>query len=271
MTRRNSVKTLSLIALLFLSACNLQLGASGTESTGNPVTDQQTQGTATPDIPQVASETPSMTLSPTPDTPRVTVSLETNCRTGPGQPYDILGVLQVGQSAEVIGHSTYGDNWIIKLPSNPSVTCWLWGQYATVTGSWESLPLATQPYTPTPAAGYSVAFLSTWHCDEWYGLNFQLVNTGSVSWKSFRLDLYDATTTQTYFLSSDLFKEYTGCAPSVGDLQDLEPGEGGVTGSWGAALIAGNPAGHSITATFRLCSLDGLGGQCMDKSITFTP
>jgi hypothetical protein len=50
--------------------------------------------------------TPSLTSTPsftfTPAVPMVSVSVETNCRSGPGKPYDILGVLQVGVSAAAV-------------------------------------------------------------------------------------------------------------------------------------------------------------------------
>jgi hypothetical protein len=80
------------------------------------------------------------------------VSVETNCRSGPGTAYGALGALLVGQSAEVVGRSASSDSWIIKLPSNPAITCWLWGQYATVTGNTGNLPIITPPPTPTPTA-----------------------------------------------------------------------------------------------------------------------
>ncbi|MBI4730966.1 MAG: hypothetical protein HY781_02365 [Chloroflexi bacterium] len=89
-------------------------------------------------------------FTPTDSSVTVSVSVNTNCRTGPGSAYDIIGALAVGQTAEVVGRSASSDNWIIKLPSNPAVTCWLWGQYATVVGNTVGLPVYTPPPTPTP-------------------------------------------------------------------------------------------------------------------------
>ncbi len=89
-------------------------------------------------------------FTPTSSTITVSVSVNTNCRTGPGNVYPIVGALAVGQTAEVVGRSASSDNWIIRLPSSPSVTCWLWGQYATVVGNTVGLPVYTPPPTPTP-------------------------------------------------------------------------------------------------------------------------
>jgi len=86
----------------------------------------------------------------------VSVSENTNCRNGPGKTYDYLGALMAGESAEVVGQSTDGLYWIIKNPDRAG-ECWLWGQYASVTGPTVALPKFTPPPTPTPAfnwAGY---------------------------------------------------------------------------------------------------------------------
>jgi len=81
--------------------------------------------------------------------PLVTVSENTNCRTGPAVVYDLVGALLVGQQAVVVGKYTVGNYWIINNP-NGSGTCWLWGQYTTVTGDTLGLPEYAPPPTPTP-------------------------------------------------------------------------------------------------------------------------
>jgi hypothetical protein len=108
------------------------------------------QFTFTPSLTLTPSQTLTTTPSPTSEAPRVSVSVDTRCRTGPGTIFDILGVLKVGETAEVVGRSHNSDNWIIKLPSNPAITCWLWAFYATVTGNTSALPVVPWPPTPTP-------------------------------------------------------------------------------------------------------------------------
>jgi hypothetical protein len=80
----------------------------------------------------------------------VSVSVDTNCRTGPGKIYDYIGALIVGETAEVVGQSMDGQYWIIKNPDQPG-ECWLWGYYATVEGPVAGLPKYTPPPTPTPS------------------------------------------------------------------------------------------------------------------------
>jgi uncharacterized protein YraI len=100
---------------------------------------------ATPD----AALPPPANAAPPSGAPTVTVSTATNCRTGPGQAYPSIFGLPVGQIAEVVGKNTSTNYWIIKIP-NGAGTCWLWGQYATVTGDASALPTVAIPPTPTP-------------------------------------------------------------------------------------------------------------------------
>jgi len=73
-----------------------------------------TTPTSQPRVGSAGVATPGST--PTPGAPHVSVSVETNCRSGPGSAYAILGILKVGETAEVVGRSVFNDNWIIKLP-----------------------------------------------------------------------------------------------------------------------------------------------------------
>lgn len=97
--------------------------------------------------PEAALPPPANAAPPT-GAPTVTVSTATNCRTGPGQAYASIFGLPVGQIAEVVGKNTSTNYWIIKIP-NGNGTCWLWGQYATVTGDASTLPTVAIPPTPT--------------------------------------------------------------------------------------------------------------------------
>lgn len=100
--------------------------------------------------PEAVAATPASTgeVQPVAAGVTVTVSQNTNCREGPGDKFNDLGSLGPGQTAEVVGKDTRDNYWIIKLPGNPEVTCWLWGQYAAVNGDVSLLPDVP---TPTPS------------------------------------------------------------------------------------------------------------------------
>ncbi len=236
-------------------------------------TQEQQQPANTPEFTFTPSFTPTATFTNTPGTAIVTVSVETNCRAGPGTPYDALAVLPVGPSAEVIGKYTPSNYWIIHPPSNPSITCWLWGEYATVTGDTSGLqsytppPTPTPKYTATPEASFQVVYSSVSYCSApYYAVNFKITNNGSVTWESNYVKITDQVTSEWQANNWDNFPKNITCTEtSYGT--NLEPGEVGYT----YYELLGNPSGHSIKATIRVCSQDGLTGTCLEKTITFTP
>jgi len=123
--------------------------------------------TPTSEIPTI---TPSATLSPTPVftstslVPLISVSVPTNCRVGPGRAYTRVGGLAVGQVAEVVGRNAAGTYWYIRNPNDPNGFCWLWGEYATVTGNFAALPIFTPPPTPTPVPDFRVVYAGLEKC-----------------------------------------------------------------------------------------------------------
>ncbi len=305
---KRTLRTLTtvLVGLALISACNLQV--SGGDS-GDPVgravaqtmqaqtdlanmvagtlgikTDQAnavagTVAAMTTDNPppnQDPSLTPSLTFTLTPSTPTVSVSLDTNCRTGPGKVYDMTGSLLVGQTAEVVGRAADNQYWVIRDPKNPGNICWLWGYYATVTGDTSALPVYTPPPTPTPkftdtpVAGFSVTFLDTVHCGASYAFRFNLINTGNTTWESIRIVIKDNSTASTFTHTLDSFRSYSGCGVESNQ-QELMPGEGGHVANILPGELGYNPAGHSISATIKVCSQNGLGGTCISQSLNFTP
>ncbi len=119
---------------------------------GQPNPSGQNQTPAAPAqilLTDTPASTSTITLTPSPTIPMVTVSLDTNCRTGPGKEYDYLGALLAGETAEVVGKNTETGYWIIKNPDGG--ICWLWGQYATVSGNTNGLQEYAIPTTPTPS------------------------------------------------------------------------------------------------------------------------
>lgn len=90
--------------------------------------------------------TPTITSTASPGVPMASVTLGTNCRTGPGRVYDLRGGAQVGAKYMLIGKSTSTGYWIILLPDGRE--CWLWGQYAIVEGNVSTLPEYAIPPTP---------------------------------------------------------------------------------------------------------------------------
>jgi hypothetical protein len=110
----------------------------------------------TPTLTLMPTDTPipTDTLTPTPAIPQVHVDVNTNCRSGPGVIFDVLGYLLVDQNAEVVGQYAQDDYWVIKNPDRAG-ECWLWGYYATLEGPVGELPYFTPPPTPTPEVNWT--------------------------------------------------------------------------------------------------------------------
>ena len=264
----------STLLLIALAACNPVVAAPGNGSSSGPTTDpqvligqavsqtsdaqtqiagavQQTVAAMVTDTPEKPSETPLPTFTFTPEIPRVSVSVETNCRSGPGTAYEVLGFLPVGQTAEVVGRSASSDNWIIKLPSNPAITCWLWGNYASVTGNTEALPVIIPPPLPTPAYNFNMQFVGLDRCSEMRYVRISLTNTGNVAWESFQIYIIDQTTSDiSSTLSLDIFPDAFTCGETT-ILLDLTPGESGIIYSFG---FNHDLPGHQIHASVTLCT-----------------
>jgi hypothetical protein len=82
----------------------------------------------------------------------VSVSELTEYRTGPGQAYNLGGVLNPGQQVEAVGRSPDSDYLLIRDPANPAILWWLKSEHATLTGDPVALPISTPPLPPTPVA-----------------------------------------------------------------------------------------------------------------------
>jgi len=222
--------------------------------------------------PATESSTPSPTLSPTPEftstptIPLVSVSVDTNCRSGPGQVYDYLGSLYVGQTAEVYGKDPSGNYWYIRNSAAPGGFCWLWGQYATIVGSAALLPVYTPPPTPTPMPSFELSPAGLDSCVGWW-VELKLKNTGSFAFLSYSISIKDLNTSTTLTGSENGFTDLSGCLAS-GIIASLDPG---ASYTFSSPQFAYNPDNHKMRATVTLCTQVNLGGECVSQTVEFKP
>jgi len=146
MRGRNSMMALaSAILLLFVPACNLgaqqPLSANDQVATVVALT-MQAEGAPT----GVVLNTPTgVSFTPTHSPAILTVSDNTNCRSGPGVNYQIVATLPAGTSVQIIARYSAENYWIVTTP-DLSGNCWISGEFAAVSGSIENLP----EMTPAP-------------------------------------------------------------------------------------------------------------------------
>ena len=225
---------------------------------------QPDTSTPTPSVTDTPTLTPEPTFTSTPTIPEVSVSVDTNCRNGPGKVYDYVSGLIVGEKAEIQGRNAVGDYWYVRLPAG--TLCWLWGEYATITGDVSKLPIFTPPPTPTPAPNYKVEYSYLESCIGWDPA-FKVTNTGGVTFKSYYVSVLDTVTNVTQTYQANNFDKRNGCVSA--ELIPTLPT--GATGWIYDNSFVVNPTGHLMKAEIKVCTEINLAGFCVTKSLEFTP
>ncbi|MEJ5223569.1 MAG: hypothetical protein WHV44_03865 [Anaerolineales bacterium] len=208
--------------------------------------------------------TPTPAFTSTPAAPQLSVSVDTNCRTGPGRIYDYVGALVVGEKAQPLGRDSGGAYWYVRLGSG--AMCWIWGEYASVAGDVAQLPVFTPPPTPTPPPDFSVAYDYLESCVGWDPA-FKVTNTGGVTFKSYYVKVRDTVTNEMQDEYGNNFDKRAGCAiaESIPALTQSK------TGWVYANSFVSNPTGHLMKAEVKLCTEINQAGMCVSKSLEFTP
>ena len=172
---------LAMIVLLSATlACNLQNVAPPTPSVDDqaPTIIAQTlqagneNGSEAPitatfsPVPQSTSTIgPTATITPTYSVPMLTVQESTNCRTGPGQDYEVVFTFLKGKRLEITGHYPQENYWLVRSAEVPTGQCWLWGEYVDVVGSYWVVPSVTPPATATIPPPQAPSVTWEFNCD----------------------------------------------------------------------------------------------------------
>lgn len=209
---------------------------------------------------------PSATFAPsaTPAAPIISVSQETNCRSGPDASFTFLGLLAVGEQAQVVAKSPDGEYWLIVNPDDPAGNCWLWGEYASLTGSTDNLPVQTPVATPTPQVGFDVWFHGFAACGSNDLAIFAVRNGGAVRLWSGWIGVYTLASSESLY--GPLFERHPfsesateTCPPGHGN--ELYPGEV----NYVLVPLKSTPSETDAYAEFKFCSADHGGGDCVTK------
>ena len=267
------VRILLFVSALILAslACNAPTAAKrDTPEEEQPPTVTDTPETPdTPDITDTPSLTPTITETPTPEVARVYASANTNCRTGPDTAFSWIFTLQEGEEAEAVAQGPFGQYWYIKQPDQPSTICALWSKYATPSGPYEALPIWTPIPTPTLSLDYKVSYHSNiGNCGTIWTLQYRIDNIGGFTLESWRTMSTDHTGGSVPLENiQDKFYDVTGCSWNPGVQEDLTPGEAYYLN----AGFDNDPVGHDITVKIKICTENGLGGECLVKNYRHTP
>lgn len=242
----------------------------GQVQNGNLPTDQEAAppSTDTPDITDTPTLTPTATHTPTPQVAMIYSSANTNCREGQGTSFAWLTSLTAGDEAEAVGVDNTGEYWYIRRPDQPNSYCWLWGKYATPSGPYQSLPVYTQVPTPTPGFDYKATYISLiGPCGGNWATMYKIDNIGAFTLESWKTSATDHTGgSNPLSTEQDQFYEYSGCA-QINQQVDLTPGES----YYLLQIFDNNPSGHDVTTNIKICTKNGLAGECLTKKVRHTP
>ena len=216
------------------------------------------------------SPTNTLTLTPTPTqaSPMLDVTANTHCRTGPGSTYVSLGVLLVGEEAEVLAQSTVENYWYIQLPDKPDQPCWLSGEYARIEGDTNLLPVLTPIPSPTPEVGFDLFLNSFQSCGPTYYVVFSVQNTGASTFMTGNIEIVEYKSKATLY--GPTFQRFpfahfvTPVCPPDHD-NELLPGQI----LYIHVPIDPVPHGKTARGTVKLCTGDYQGGDCVTKEIYF--
>ncbi len=239
--------------------------------------------TATLEPTSTLSPTPTFTLIPTFDflpteSSQISVSINTNCRSGPGKAYPIVGSLMVGKFADVYGSDPTYRYWYIRNPGRGAEYCWVWTEYATLTGHYTTLPIFTPPPTPTPTntplpsatptpyPKFSMEYVGKDSCSNWW-LEVRVKNTGLLPLRSISFNIEDTNTGKKKTSLNDEFINNDGCS-TVTAKDKILPGAEFIVSS---PKLGYDPSGHSIILRLTLCSQNGQKGECIKQKIEIVP
>ena len=274
------------LPLIFLSlaalACNLPAG-QGSEEGGNAQETfiaQTVDAGADEEIEEPATRTPDDEPSPTDTSPPPTVTEteapaevhvegDTNCRTGPGEVYEIQGAVLAGEKVGVEAEDPSGSYWYVDNPDQPGSQCWIWGEYATPQGPMANLPVYTPRPTPTPQVSFSASYQQLLGFDSIF-IEFSIRNDGGVPLESISVKVVDQKTGVTApFRNWDDFGKMRGEPAGKASMDTLQPGKKGFAYSDFFQSQNLPIANHSMQATFRACTKDGLSGNCITQTLNF--
>ena len=253
----------ALLATALLGACARTPDSPGQPAPTFPA--EVATGTIAPPT-ALATSTPTSTLenSPTPTlAPRISVTTNTHCRSGPAQEYPSLGVLEVGQTAEVLARGPEPGFWYIAGDQLPEGGCWLWGEFAQVDGAVEPLPVFTPAPSPTPAVGFDLYLKSFENCGDTFYVVFAVKNVGGKRYWSGYVEVQDFATRQYLHQRRERHPFAATvlpvCPPDHGN--ELWPGET----RYIHAPLSKVKSGSTAIGIITLCTADYQGEYCQTE------
>jgi hypothetical protein len=215
--------------------------------------------TATLPVGVFPTDTPSPTLEPV----IAEVMKETNCRKGPAGNYDLVTTFQAGVKLVVVARDLGGGFVFVQNPDKPEEFCYVLSNNIKVTGDTEVLPQFTPLASPTAAPNFSAKFKKYGVCKGQQYAMFDIVNTGSVPFRSAYIKVTNLKNNESTEKVVDAFDLYTECIIA----KNISPLDPGATGYLSGAPFLKDPRGQKVRAIIQVCSEKSLKGSCVNTVI----
>ncbi len=215
--------------------------------------------------------------------PSVTVSKDTNCRGGPSINYEKIVVITAGIAVDIVGRHIDGPYVIVDLGGGKE--CWLWLEYATISGDISELPAYSAPPPPvvvitstsTPSSPLTLSHYGYNECgSKVYMVVVAVQNNSSEAFQSVYVKLIHLQSgggTHSMFTETNNapFLSNPNQCPS-GDWNYMAPGASQLSPGETAylSLLANQRSsayGENVQATIKVCTQDDLKGQCYELVI----
>jgi hypothetical protein len=191
----------------------------------------------------------------------------TNCRTGPGPLYEIVGYLNKDQEATAYGRNDASTWWYITHPTRDGEFCWVWAQTTEVIGETANLEIITPSPIPITTS-FTASFDQVNVCGSARLFIFRIENTGTQTLVWANIQVKDLATEKvvagpenqnTPFMSSA-----GACAPTMSEL----PGRSRAYSYIRQSVEI--KSGTRLRAFIILCTDMNQGGVCVEQRVTFS-
>ncbi|NOH01303.1 MAG: hypothetical protein HND47_04700 [Chloroflexi bacterium] len=171
------------------------------------------------------------------------------------------------------GRDATGEYWYIPNPDLGVEFCWVWGEYATLTGTTAFVPVFTPPPTFTstatsvPVLNFKLRGAGMDLCSGIWWMRVEISNLSEYSFKSLKIEMQDLDTNAYRVTSSNGFASRKGCgAYTVADV--IVPN--------GVFIVDGpkfdyNLRGHTLRGFVTVCTESELKGICTTNQGSFRP
>lgn len=149
MLRRSLQLLLGTLMTLALAGCNFP----GAAPAGLPSSQDQaatgvaaTLTAAAPASAQTPFASPAPAFTPVPSAtagkPLLTITGDSNCRTGPAASFTVVTSFSAGTELSILAKNTPSNYWLVAIPTSTD-TCWVSGENAKTSGDLAAIPEAT--------------------------------------------------------------------------------------------------------------------------------